>query len=416
LQLVSQTNTRHLLKVVCRAARELVGCKYAVACLDQDEVFVTSGLDAGTAQALHTLLPDSPAIRNLRQSGRICRLDSPAGDPVAIGFPRSHPPVRSFMGVPIVSLTTNYGWLCLADKLGADAFSEHAERIVSILAAQVARIYENRSLYADVQNKAAELENEVTERKKAEAAVRELNASLEQRVLERTAELQVANKELEAFSYSISHDLRAPLRHINGFAELLQVAIGTELEEKPLHYLKEIVGSAEQMGELVDNLLDFSRMGRAEICRQVVDLNALAQAALSFLEPETEGRNVRWKMGPLPTVPADAAMITQVFINLFSNAIKYTRPRDPAEIEVGHIEGAEHEIVVFVRDNGVGFNMEFADKLFGVFQRLHLSEDFEGVGIGLANVRRIITRHGGRAWAEGKTGEGATFFFSLPGV
>jgi hypothetical protein len=247
-------------------------------------------------------------------------------------------------------------------------------------------------------------------------AVRRLrleNAVLERRIRERTAELEAANKELEAFSYSVSHDLRAPLRHINGFAGLLAKSAAPTLSETDRHYLDLINGSINQMGRLIDDLLDFSRMGRAEMRRTQVDLQDLLEKIIQELQPEIEGRNIVWKKGPLPPVQADPSLLRQVFSNLLFNAIKYSRPRDPAEIEIGCKAGPE-ETVIFVRDNGVGFDMRYADKLFGVFQRLHRKEDFEGTGIGLANVRRIIARHGGRTWAEGKVNGGATFYFSLP--
>jgi len=239
------------------------------------------------------------------------------------------------------------------------------------------------------------------------------NARLERRVRERTAELESANKELEAFSYSVSHDLRAPLRHIDGFAGLLAKSIGSTLTETDRRYLNLIAGSVSQMSRLIDDLLDFSRMGRAEMQRTQVNLQDLVEKIIQELQPETEGRNIVWKKGSLPLVQADPSLLRLVFSNLLSNAIKYTRPRNPAEIEIGGKVEAE-ETVVYVRDNGVGFDMQYADKLFGVFQRLHRKEDFEGTGIGLANVRRIIARHGGRTWAEAKINEGATFYFSLP--
>jgi two-component system sensor histidine kinase/response regulator len=247
-------------------------------------------------------------------------------------------------------------------------------------------------------------------------AVRRLrleNAVLERRVRERTAELEAANKELEAFSYSVSHDLRAPLRHIDGFAELLADSAGATLSEKDRRYLSLIINSVNQMSRLIDDLLDFSRMGRAEMRRTQIDLQDLLEKVIEGLQPETAGRNIVWKKGSLPPVQADPSLLRQVLVNLLINAIKYTRPRNPAEIEIGCKAGAQ-ETVIFVRDNGVGFNMQYADKLFGVFQRLHSKEEFEGTGIGLANVRRVIARHGGHTWAEGKVGEGATFYFSLP--
>jgi signal transduction histidine kinase len=244
--------------------------------------------------------------------------------------------------------------------------------------------------------------------------IRQLTGDLERRVLERTSQLEAANKELEAFSYSVSHDLRAPLRHIDGYVDLVRKGPGAAMDEKGQRYLATISDSAKQMGRLIDDLLVFSRMGRAELRQTTVDFNALAEETIDGLKADLNGRKVEWKKGPLPKVTGDAAMFRQVFVNLLSNAVKYTGPRDPAVIEIGCTNGTTDEVTVFVRDNGVGFDMEYAGKLFGVFQRLHSSDDFEGTGIGLANVRRIIQRHGGRTWAEGKVDAGSTFYFSLP--
>lgn len=239
------------------------------------------------------------------------------------------------------------------------------------------------------------------------------NAALERRIRERTSELEAANKELEAFSYSVSHDLRAPLRYIDGFAGLLVSSTDSTLSEDARHYLDRIVNSTKLMAHLIDDLLEFSRTSRAEMRRVHVNLDDLLENVMQELQPEIEGRHIQWKKNPLPEVQADSRLLRQVFSNLLLNAIKYTRPRDPAEIEIGCTDHPD-EVVVFIRDNGVGFDPQYADKLFGVFQRLHTKEEFEGTGIGLANVRRIIARHGGRTWAEGKVDEGATFYFSLP--
>lgn len=226
-------------------------------------------------------------------------------------------------------------------------------------------------------------------------------------------ELRESNKELESFSYSVSHDLRAPLRHIAGYTELLGELEGSKLSDRGLRFLDNIGDAARFAGTLVDNLLSFSQMGRAALRFSDVNLHALVESIRQEMAPDCEGREIEWRISPMPVVVADAAFIHMALRNLISNAIKYSRKREHAIIEIGAEERPE-EIIVFVRDNGVGFNMQYANKLFGVFQRLHRMEEFEGTGIGLASVRRIIERHDGQVWANGEIDQGATFFFSLP--
>jgi PAS domain S-box-containing protein len=256
-----------------------------------------------------------------------------------------------------------------------------------------------------------ETNNDISDRKHREEEIRKLNQELGKR----TTDLEASNKELEAFAYSVSHDLRAPLRHMVGFTELLQKNVASTVDEKSLRYMRTILESAKRMGALIDDLLAFSRIARAETRQRPVSLEELVKEVLTDLQRDTEGRNIAWTMGTLPETFGDRPMLRLVLVNLIANAIKFTRTRPRAEIEIGSLKKND-AVVVFVRDNGVGFDMKYAHKLFGVFQRLHQTGTFEGTGIGLATVQRIIHRHGGSVWAESVVDGGATFFFSLPSL
>lgn len=279
--------------------------------------------------------------------------------------------------------------------------------------AEKAALEETRQLLEFANRSRLAMLSVVEDQKLAKEEIQKLNSTLEQRVSERTAQLEAVNKELEAFSYSVSHDLRAPLRHISGFSDLLSMEMKDQHSEKGLHYLNTIKSSAKQMGVLIDDLLSFSRAGRSEVNKTIFDMNKAVKEAITKQELAMSERKITWNLADLPEVFGDYNLLHLAWINLIDNAAKYSRRREEALISINYSE-LKNEYVFSISDNGVGFEMQYADKLFGVFQRLHPYSEFEGTGIGLANVRRIILKHGGRIWAEAKLNEGATFYFSIP--
>jgi signal transduction histidine kinase len=248
----------------------------------------------------------------------------------------------------------------------------------------------------------------------SQSDLQQLNRELEQRVLLRTSELAATNKELEAFTYSVSHDLRAPLRHVDAFAQLAEEQTSGATPELR-KYVERIRVGVQNMGRLIDDLLNLSRVGRADLVQQPIGLNHLVDEVIAEMRPETENRKITWVIGKLPTAVCDPGLMKQVFTNLIANAVKYTRPRQEAVITID-LENVEGQPSIFVRDNGVGFDNRYAAKLFGVFQRLHRAEDFEGTGVGLAIVKRILDLHGGRIWASSELDKGATFWFTFNGL
>jgi signal transduction histidine kinase len=415
-RMASTVEREALLCSVCSAAREIAASRSSAIGVFEGErgalrIAAFCGADVQPRGDLGRLAPGEGLLRQLLAADHPLRLPDIGDEKLVDGLPRSHFPTRSFLGMPLRTSNRPYGVLCLVEKLGAEEFTSEDQQIVGILGAQSAVAYENLCRYEELRRKAEELNREVQDRTRAEEEVRKLNEDLELRVTVRTAELSEANCDLEAFASSVAHDLRAPVRHLNGFAEILTGNYRAQLAPEAKRYVDLICEGSAQMGRLIDELLNLSRISRNQVCRKATDLNSILADVLRELEPETAGRQVEWKIESLPSIDCDPGLIRQVLVNLVSNAVKYTRPRPSARIEVGNSQqGAES--IFFVRDNGVGFDMRYATKLFGVFQRLHRGDEFEGTGVGLAVVHKIIHKHGGRVWAEAERDKGACFYFT----
>jgi PAS domain S-box-containing protein len=314
--------------------------------------------------------------------------------------------LKSYIVVPLVAHGKSLGAITFVNAESNRRFTADDLEFALELARRAAVAVDNARLFGETRRAVAERDRALDE-------LRALADSLERRVEERTSSLLDANKELESFSYTVSHDLRAPIRHVSGFVDLLRARAGDHLDAKSIHYLDTVKAASTQMGALIDGLLAFSRLGRSELGKRPVSLDDLVRSIMAELEPDVRGRQIEWNVGELPTVLGDRTMLRLVLANLIANAVKYTRPRATAHITI-RAEKRPGEVVLSVQDDGVGFNMSYAHKLFGVFQRLHSDDQFDGTGIGLATARRVIHRHGGRMWAESTEGQGASFFFSLP--
>jgi signal transduction histidine kinase len=303
-----------------------------------------------------------------------------------------------------------------ASTLGGDELGLLADAFNQMLAHIQRDMTEHKAAQQALERQATTLHEQTELLKQTKEQLRLLNAELELRVQSRTAELTASNKEMEAFTYSVAHDLRAPLRHIDAFSKILLEDFGASLPPEGHRYLENVRNGSRHMSQLVDDLLNLARVGRQELKREPTPLDRLVSEAVAELKGDSEGRQIEWHIQPLPVLECDAGLMKLVFANLLANALKFTRPRPVAIIEVGCLQMDVGKKAVFVGDNGVGFNMKYIDKLFGVFQRLHRAEDFEGTGVGLAIVERIIRKHGGSVWAEASVDKGAIFYFSVPGL
>ena len=381
---------RELMELFCRAMQDILSAHYAGAVVMGGEgeplrQFAAHGLDEETHARVAGEIASCPAARKVLGQGGAGKSVIGVNPTDATGLPASHPPVKNFLACPIAAHDKAIGWMYVANRLGYESFTTDDERIAMALGAQFAIAWDSLGLYTD----------------------------LERLVAQRTRQLEASNRELEAFSYSVSHDLRAPLRAIDGFTRMVLDDQASKLSPEGLRQLGVVREQTQKMGALIDDLLDLARVGRREIGLHPVKLADLVRNCWSELHAEQEGRKLDLVVGELPIWNADPILLKQLFLNLLSNALKFTGKRAVARIEIGaDRRGAEQ--VVFVRDNGAGFDMSKAEKLFAVFQRLHAQEEYPGTGIGLAIVRRVAERHGARVWAEAAPDRGATFYVAFP--
>lgn len=418
-RLFGQTDPAAILRSTADAARDILLAQLAQLVIAPDDgaprSTISSGLSADEMERLLGSRMCRDLLQSLESGGSALYPMSPDEaweDPSA-----QRGDFVSMLGVPIASVAKSYGYLCVLNRIGLPGFTEEDLAVARAIAAQVAVAYENARQHQALQN-------EIARRAEMECEIRRLNQDLERRVAERTAELEIANRELEAFSYSVAHDLRAPLRLIHAHVQMLREHKGPPGSREPGIHMEQIQRGAREMSALIDGLLALSRVSHVEMRREPVALDGLVKHAVDRSSQEAPGRDIEWRLEPLPAVCCDPELMQQVFANLIGNAVKYSRPRSRPIIEIGtgvvaesdNTSASPGERYIFVRDNGVGFDMRYARKLFGVFQRLHRQDEFEGTGIGLATVSRIVERHGGTIWAEASPGRGAQFRFTLAGM
>lgn len=390
MESANERNPASLADLFCGAAQDILNAHYAgVVMLDPQtgalRHFAARGLNAETQAAVAGGIAGCAAAHRVLSDRHQVRMLVAAQQSDETGLPEAHPPVGNFLACAVLAREDASGWMYVADRLGGQEFTTDDERVIRALAAQLGAAWESVMLYAQ----------------------------LDRRVAERTRALEAANKELESFSYSISHDLRGPLQGISGFAAVLERKFAEVLPPDARRYLELVQRNARRMETLIDELLRFSQLSHQPLgVIRTVSMQHLAHECLEELAQEIIGRQIEVVMGDLPDVTGSAVLLRQVLANLLGNAVKYTRRQPQARIQIG-CEPMDGEQVYFVRDNGAGFDMNYASSLFGVFRRLHTNEEFEGTGIGLATVQRIVIRHGGRIWAKAALGKGATFFFTL---